>query len=100
MAGVGYVQVAGAQPVREETPTVARALRKRDAMQPVHVSADQSWVKARERLRSKFSGLMEEDLVLVPGREENLLETVARRTGRSRQEVVDAFDALGMFRAS
>ena len=55
---------------------------------------------AREQLRKRFSALTEDDLTLVPGREESLLEAVARKTGRSRREVVDAFDAVGMFRAS
>lgn len=69
-------------------------------MQSFELISQERWSMAREQLRKRFSALTEDDLTLVPGREESLLEAVARKTGRSRREVVDAFDAVGMFRAS
>lgn len=60
----------------------------------------QVWSEARRQLRRRFAVLADEDLELVPGREETLLEAISRKTGRSREEVVDAFHAAGMFRAS
>lgn len=67
-------------------------------MQRCDACFPEGWSEARERLRRKFSVLSEQDLQLVPGREEALLDAVARKTGRSRQEVVDAFAAVGLFR--
>lgn len=61
---------------------------------------NESWSRARARLREKFPVLTEDDLVLVEGREEDLLLAVAEKTGRTRESVIDAFHAAGMFRLS
>lgn len=60
---------------------------------------DGCWLRAREFLRQRFSELSDDDLVLIEGREENLLEAIIRKTGRTREVVVDAFRACGMFTA-
>ncbi len=68
-------------------------------MQSCDACLPEGWWQARERLRRKFATLSDDDLNLVPGREESLLEAIARKTGRTRQEVVDAFASVGLFRA-
>lgn len=69
-------------------------------MEPDHCPARENWARARAHLREKFSELTDEDLVLIAGREENLLEAIVRKTGRTRETVLDAFSAAGMFTAS
>lgn len=58
------------------------------------------WSRVRARLLERFTELTLDDLELVVGREETLLETIAAKTGCSRQTVVDAFRAHGIFRIS
>ncbi len=58
---------------------------------------EEQWPQVRVRLRERYPELTEEDLVLVEGREEDLLEAIARRTGGTREAAVDALHAAGMF---
>jgi hypothetical protein len=62
-------------------------------------SEPKEWLQVRSRLLSRFSHLTVDDLELVAGREETLLDTIALKTGCTREAVIDAFSALGMFRA-
>lgn len=64
---------------------------------PTSPSPLSTWPRAREYLRRTFGELTEDDLVLIEGREEHLLETIVRKTGRTREVVIDAFRACGMF---
>ena len=49
---------------------------------------NESWEDYSERLRGRFTKLTEEDVVYKDGYEEQTLQRISQRLGRSREDVI------------
>jgi uncharacterized protein YjbJ (UPF0337 family) len=53
-----------------------------------------NWNQIKNKIKQKFPDLTDDDLTFVEGRENELLGKIQRRTGRSRDEVVNYINSI------
>jgi uncharacterized protein YjbJ (UPF0337 family) len=47
-----------------------------------------NWYQMKGLIKKKYANLMDDDLMFVEGKEEELLGRIQKRTGKSRDEIV------------
>lgn len=53
-----------------------------------------NWNQMKGKIKQKYPDLTDDDLILVAGREDDLLGRIQRKTGKSRDEVVSYINSI------
>ena len=53
-----------------------------------------NWNQMKGKIKQKYPDLTDDDLMLVAGREDDLLGRIQRKTGKSRDEVVSYINSI------
>jgi len=53
-----------------------------------------NWNQMKGKIKQRYPDLTDDDLILVAGREDDLLGRIQRKTGKSRDEVVSYINSI------
>jgi uncharacterized protein YjbJ (UPF0337 family) len=53
-----------------------------------------NWNQMKGKIKQKYPGLTDDDLMIVAGKEDDLLGRLQRKTGKSRDEVVSYINSI------
>ena len=53
-----------------------------------------NWNQLKGKIKQKYPDLTDDDLMFVPGKEDDLLGRIQRKTGKSRDEVVSYINSI------
>lgn len=53
-----------------------------------------NWSQMKGKIKQKFPDLTDDDLNFVPGKEDDLLGRIQRKTGKTRDEVVSYINSI------
>jgi uncharacterized protein YjbJ (UPF0337 family) len=63
-------------------------------METTKLTLHASWEEVKEKIKERNIGLTDEDLVYEPGQEDALLERLAKKMNRSKEEVKQFIESI------